>query len=473
MVYKELEMNYLLSLVKTALNNETTLQDTGKSHDWSFLYQTAERHNVSVMAYYAVLGREEGIAREWKEKFSERFREGITHSERQHRDLAKVGRILGEAGVPMLLLPPVGIKCMYPQADMREVREICILTKKKEEKKLLHALEEGGLRFEGRDSYGNMTFFTKKNMKFVFLFRLFAHNVRLYKPFKKLWETARQDPDIPALYYLLPDDQYLLLMSWICDKFVFSRPGIRDVADVYVFLRTWDKRLNWTYIELKLSEYQISDFAAELKKLSLVWFDKRNELPDTDKGHRILEECILSKGLQGLEQSSALLPMITELKVWKLKSENRERFRKKVRWFFPELSYMQGAYKILNTLPLLLPFIWLRRLLRLIFNHVKLTVKKRYLKLYLRYNRLKEKMKHFYTRKSKLPMQTPIAPDRSGQPSTVIEEAFPEDFYAIKSRPDQDEDDDSDSGSVTDNEEENGIRAADTPETVITLQNHP
>lgn len=465
MVYKELEMNYLLSLVKTALNSETALQETGKSHDWGFLYQMAKRHDVSVMAYYAVLGREEGIAKEWKEKFSERFRKGITYSERQHKDLARVGRLLGEAGIPMLLLPPTGIKCMYPQADMREVKEIFILSKRKEEKKLLDALLEGGLRFEGRDDYGNMTFVTKKNISFVFLFRLFAHNIRLYKPFKKLWEIARQDPDIPSLYYLGPDDQYLLLMSWICDKFVFSRPGIRDVSDVYVFLKNWDKRLNWTYIELKLSEYQMNDFAAELKKLSRVWFDNKNELPAVDKGYRILEECILSKGLQGLERSSALLPMITELKVWKLKSENRERFRKNVRWFFPELSYMQGAYKVLADMPYLLPICWLRRLGRLIFNRIKLTVKKRYLKLYLKYHRLRERILLFFSRKSTPPEGAAKLDERKDPAESGVGEGYPEDFYAIKNYPEQ-ENDEMEAGGLEEEDleedlEGGGLEAAD------------
>lgn len=395
MIYRELEMNYLLSLVKTALNNEL-LPDTGKSHNWGFLFKMAEFHSVTVMAYYALLGKNEGIPKEWKDKFSESFRKGVGCCEQQQKDLLLLGRILSESGISMLLLPPAGVGCMYPQADMREVKEIYLLAKRGEEKRLSRVLGEAGIRLEGRDGGGNMAFVTRRNVRFIFIFQMFAHNKRLSKPYKKIWELAKQDADLPSLYYLSPDDQYVLLVSWICDKFIFSRPGIRDASDLYVFLRTWKKRLNWTYIDLKLAELEIGDFARELKKLTLIWFDSHTGNQEEDHTFRVLEECILSKGLQCREMNAGLLPMMEELKIWKLKEERRVRFRKAIRWFFPELHYMQGLYKCLESMRFLLPFCWLLRLGHLLSRRIRIWVKKRYMKLYLRYDHLMAKLGRFF-----------------------------------------------------------------------------
>lgn len=394
MVYRELEMNYLLSLLKAALNNELP-PETGKIHDWGFLFKMAEFHGVTVMTYYALLGRNEAVPKEWKDKFSESFRKGVSRFGQQQKELLLLGRILSKSGISMLLLPPAGVACMYPQADMREVKEIYLLAERKEEKKMHRALSEAGFRFEGRDSGGSMAYVTRRNVRFVFIFRIFAHNRRLSKSYKKIWEIAKQDSDLPSLYYLSPDDQYVLLVSWICDKFVFSRPGIRDAADVYVFLRNWKKRLNWTYIDLKLTELEIGDFARELKKLSHIWFDRNSGNQDEDRTFRVLEECMLSKGLHGLEQNAVLIPMIEELKIWKLKEEHRERFRKALRWFFPELNYMKGIYQSLETIPFLLPFCWLLRLGRLLSRSIRIRMKKKYFKLYFRFDRLWTKIGRF------------------------------------------------------------------------------
>lgn len=400
MVYRELEMNYLLSLVKAALNNEL-LPDTGKSHDWGFLFKMAEFHSVTVMLYYALLGKNEGIPGEWKDKFLESFRKGVRRCELQQKELLMMGRILSEAGISMLLLPPVGVACMYPQADMREVKEICLLAGRGEEKRLHRALTDAGIRFEGRDSSGSMAFVTRRNVRFVFIFRIFAHNKRLGKSYRGIWELAKQDTKLPSLYYLTPDDQYVLLVSWICDKFIFSRTGIRDAADVYVFLKNWKKRLNWTYIELKFSELELGDFARELKKLSSIWFDGNAGRAgnEEDRTLRALEECILAKELHGVGESSNLLPMIEELRIWKLKEEHREQLRRSLRWLFPELNYMQGIYKSLETVSVLLPFCWILRLVHLLSRSIRIWIKKRYFKLYIRYDRLKTRLKQVFRKR--------------------------------------------------------------------------
>lgn len=394
MIFKEQETHYILTLMKAVLNNEI-LMDIRVDHDWSFLYKVSEYHHVSAMVYYAVLGKKRGIPKEWKSRFSESFRKGVAYSEQQLRDLEEVGGILRKAQVSNLLLPPTGIKCMYPQADMRETDEIHIYFSHNDEKKLIQILTGVGIHFGGRDGDGNLYFITRRNFKFIFVHRLFPHNPKLRKYFARLWEMANEDPELPYLYYLSPENQYVLLISWICDKLIFGRVDVRDVADIHVFLRHYEGKLNWPYIELKLSELQISDFGKEMRHLGCAWFGSREEEQNQGVGYLDLEEYVLSKGMYGLEGCTKLIPIFQERKIRQLKQKKRERMRKLIRWLFPEQNYMQGIYKVLESMPFLLPVCWCFRLLHLLFYNIRTKLKKLYFRSYLGLCFLEDKIRSF------------------------------------------------------------------------------
>ena len=57
----------------------------------------------------------------------------------------------------------------------------------------------------------------------------------------------------------------------------------------------------------------------------------------------------------------------------KMEFEKRvERFKKKMSWIFPELSYMRSMYPWLEKAPILLPVSWLIRGTRLISGMIKM-----------------------------------------------------------------------------------------------------
>lgn len=379
MIYKEMDTNYLLTLIKAALNNDKHTA-TGAGHDWIFLYKFSEFHKVSVMVYYAILGKYAGVTRESKHRFSASFHKGVSSSRRQLSDLSEIGGILNRAGISMLLLPPTGVSCMYPQADMRELDEIYICFLRRDEDNLIKTLKEAGFFLDKKEEDGSLVLISRRNVRFVFLHNLFPHFRRLHRYFSRIWAISSQDRAVPRLHYLSPEDQYILLLSWISNKFVFEKTDIRDVTDVHMYLRHYKDKLNWTYIEPKLKKLRLLEFAKAIEQLGWLWLGSKKEEPEEGGTHEYLIEYIFSKGMYGHEECAEILPMIHERKVLELRQQRKAQLNKMISWLFPDSSYMRGIYSALKELPFLLPACWLLRLLHLLCYNIKSRIKKRYLR---------------------------------------------------------------------------------------------
>ena len=100
----------------------------------------------------------------------------------------------------------------------------------------------------------------------------------------------------------------------------------------------------------------------------------------------VLENRILSRGALNKESDTQALELTRQIqreeererraeKLQRIKMEFEkrvERFKKKMSWIFPELSYMRSMYPWLEKAPILLPVSWLIRGTRLISGMIKM-----------------------------------------------------------------------------------------------------
>lgn len=143
--------------------------------------------------------------------------------------------------------------------------------------------------------------------------------------------------------------------------------------------------MNQEYIDGRVAEFGIDGLAAKLLQLAYMWFGAKEEIlpaeqPEDIGVFDILENRILSRGEISHETDRQALRLACLIQRDKEKEARRDRreafyeawgklwsaFMRKVRWIFPEYRYMCAVYPFLEKVPVLLPFYWIRRGIRLL-----------------------------------------------------------------------------------------------------------
>lgn len=373
MGYKSIETNYLISLISSVLNKRIPPLPL-RAIDWRSLYYLAEYHNITNTCYYSLIGVSDNVPDIWKERFAKIFRKWVRTSGEQVKEVSKVLEALEHWQIGHMVLEDWMMKGFYPQADMRAVDDVVILIKPDHEKVIKVLMRELGYHYERAEENGNLAFYKTIRSRIIFCHQLLYKNRKLRPYFSKIWKRAQLIPGSSYRYTLNIDELYIYLIASMCDSYAFGEIDVRDIIDLHLYLDKYKDEMTWQYIETTLNSLELSRMAKCLGAVGDMWFgvyegDEARECKD-------IEEYIWSRGTYGRETSITLLPMMLDMEIWKIQDERRERIRRFLRWWFPDVEYMQGLYPRAERLKILLPFFWLLRFLHLGFSSLMIVIRR-------------------------------------------------------------------------------------------------
>lgn len=375
MKYRHFEANYLISLLSSILNQRTPPSPVHAT-DWRELFYLAEYHDITNIACYALIAVFDNVPGVWKERFFKSFRKWVSIASTQEREVQAVSKTLEYCQIDFILLREWLLRDYYPQTDMRVVKDIEVLIRPEDEKDVRRVMKQLGYHCEGKDEYGTIAYYKTIDCRFVFYQKLFPDNRKLRTYFSKVWKQAKQIYPDGSQYIWNIDDLYIYLVSAICDRYAKEEVDTRDIIDIHLYTKRYKDDLNRIYIDEILASLELNKMAKHLEDLGSLWFGvyEGEEVRD----HRDIEEYIWSKGAYGCEISEKLLPMILDMNIWRIKDARRKRIQKWIRWFFPKLSYMRSRFPIVDKVRVLLPLLWIIRLILMLCVFIKI----KFIKLY-------------------------------------------------------------------------------------------
>ena len=126
------------------------------------------------------------------------------------------------------------------------------------------------------------------------------------------------------------------------------------------FLKEKKQVLDWTIVERYLGDLHLLDFSKHIEQISLNFFGEKQT---ADEQTLIVIDYLLSSGIYGNAMTSETLKMMKDDEKVQ-KSNVTARMIK--RCFLP-LNEMRKIYPCLQSCPVLLPFCWLIRTMRVVF----------------------------------------------------------------------------------------------------------
>ncbi len=315
--------------------------------DLSALYQTAERHQLTGITAMAL--ESAGVT---DEAFVQAKGKAIRKVATFDLERAAVLAGLEKAGIWYAPLKGCVLEKLYPKIGMRQMADNDILCDPLRMEDVRAVME--GLGFSTDRSWGRSVhdhFFKPPVCNFEMHRMLFGpgHDKRIAAYYREVKDRLLPDGAGICGYCFSDEDFYLYLLAHEFKHYSNGGTGLRSLLDTYVFLKRKGDSLDWHYIEGELDQLGIAGFEEKNRSLALHLFDGA-ELTEED---REMLNYMASSGTYG---------------TWEHSARNQIAKKGRAGYFlsrvFLPLRSMKTLYPVLDTMPFLLPFCWILRLVR-------------------------------------------------------------------------------------------------------------
>ena len=162
-------------------------------------------------------------------------------------------------------------------------------------------------------------------------------------------------------YTLSADEFYIYMISHAAKHYLTFGTGIISIMDIHIFLNKFGTELNYNYINSELEKLRLTKLNQKLVALSDVWFGNGKSNKTLDE----MSKYILSSGSYGRLENDVINKFLNK------GNPESSLLSKKIKYFFfmifPNVEYMSGKYPGIKSMPILLPFYWVRRWFSSIF----------------------------------------------------------------------------------------------------------
>ena len=251
------------------------------------------------------------------------------------------------------------MKFIYPSPQMREMSDIDVLIGQEDRKKAGEVLSRMGYALSQDIKHHEI--YVKKPFMVVEAHRaMYDRTVdeNQYQYFSDFSRAVLREGCLYT-YDFNREDFYVYLIAHMAKHFYTMGCGIRNLLDIYVYQEKYKGKMNLKYVKQELKKLGLLSFAEHMEKLAYVWMEKE----EAGQFECQLFDYMLNSGIYGKDENG----------IWnkfaEKKCRDREvtRFRLKMWYFFPPVSYMAEYYPWLEERAFLLPAAWCIRFFRGLF----------------------------------------------------------------------------------------------------------
>lgn len=358
---KGYEERYLLILLSAVMNQKPSPEPI-RSLDWEKMFRLADYHGVAHAVHYGILGLDQEIPQAVRQQFFDKYLESVYRVGRLQKSEMQLVALMERERINCFYLSYSDIVKNYPIEEMCCRESIEIGSSRKSTCLIWDILEKVDFEERRTDESGKLYYRIPGIRVLNFDYTLFF-SVSMRRFFKSLLKLSPLHNGSRHIRELPLDDRYLFLMCRLTDSYARGNIGLSQIMDFWIFYKTYGENFNWPYIYGKLKKLKIADFAERLEHLILRWFGTGAVIENVEI-YEAMESYILSKGTDGREISSQLLPLIKTVADCYARNRRLEEMRKMVAWLFPDRRYMEMIYPLLGKARILLPLFWVFRLLR-------------------------------------------------------------------------------------------------------------
>ena len=343
----------IITLINNALKGEN--QPLPEDFDYSLVYKFGIKHQILPMLYYGGAENPKFIASDTENKMLFGTMQLTAISENQLMEIDRACKEFDKNGIEYLKLKGSIIKRLYPKHEMRVMSDADILIREEQYNIIKELLPTLGYKF--KYSSDHELVWQGDILPFELHKRIVpTYQKDFYAYFGDGWRLAHKKEDASCEYVMKLEDEFIYLFTHLSEHYREAGIGIKHMTDIYLFLREYPE-LDLDYVYTELEKLQLLEFFKNVKKTLDVWFNGA----ECDEIAQFITAKIFDNGVYG--------NMVNALKSEALKfskgtDERGAKRKKRLYMIFLPYSRMCDLFPVLKKAPILLPFLWIWRLIR-------------------------------------------------------------------------------------------------------------
>jgi len=355
----------MLYLTVCALNDAVPDRERLDKMNMDEVLKTSRRHSLSGLCAFAL---------EKAGAMNDAFlKEKLVSVRKVMRLDAERKRILGifeKKGIWYMPLKGVYMKEYYPQLGMRVMCDNDILIDSTRIGEITKIMENDGYTRCWDSGKNDMGFQKKPEFNYEMHMCLIGEydSEIFYEYYKDVKERLKKDDNNNYGYHFTNEDYYIFMIVHEYKHYITAGTGLRSLADVYVFLRKFEKELDFDYITREMQKLGTEEFETAGRSLAMKIYSSE-EFPELSEEEQNMLDYYLSSGTYGSKKN------YVKFKKNEIFGEDTEVSDAGYLWkrLFPPMDHYRKYFPFFYRHKILIPFCWVYRLFRtLIFRRKKL-----------------------------------------------------------------------------------------------------
>jgi len=348
-----LEAKYAIQILKSVIEEKTSPEPPSEIN-WEVLYRFAVEHRVENIIYAGLSRLNCALDEKMMSVLAQQDMNCLGLSAMQEIELEQISYAFEKNHIRHMPLKGSILRYLYPSPDYRQSGDIDILIYPEELEKVSDILVGLGYEREvGYDSHEIHLSFLKAPALHIEIHKsLVSKDSRTNNFCKTVWENTCIEEGFEYRYKMDKEYFFVYIVAHMAKHLNLGGAGIRLVLDIWVLLRKWNGQLDFVKIDKLMKKARLTEIYQYIYELIGKWFEDKST---DDEIVLKLEEYVLESGCFGNAENEEV--MRSSKNIWyKLSSIKR--------YLFMDADLLKGDYPILNKTKLVLPFVWIHRLVK-------------------------------------------------------------------------------------------------------------
>lgn len=347
--------HYIIDLLGKSITSDADMPSIPSNADIHSIANIIINNGILLTVFPTLSQDTSTQAKELQNTLSNLYYPSLKQTIMQNSEGMSIQTALSSAGFDLIALKGWELRKLYPDDTRRSMADLDILVRNYDYKGISGIMKQLGYKTGSESSWKHDTF-TKEYVTVEMHKRLTDDSKYVQNWERRMWDNAIASQDNEHIYKMSDEDYYIFHFLHLQKDTLNGSLGLRRIADTWLY-KNAHHDMDREYLDKEFKNMGLSLFVQRLEKFADDCFINKN----LDENSQILLEHALYAGIYGNGKS---------YKAGRIARMSDDSVSKgKIRSFFSAvflpIDRMKAHFPKLNKYPILLPFYWIIRIIRL------------------------------------------------------------------------------------------------------------